>query len=147
MTYLHLLYYYLPSLFLLVLSSTFSLGTGRTELTTIDSVAARTDHTPHTLHSAAVSRSSLRPHHVSHTRHHSSHIQHAQSMNITSPLDITTRAQWHAWFDQRRESLRFRLRQAEEAEWNWPCMRRRLEIMRIEDEIQALDEEEFVVPF
>ena len=147
MTYLHLLYYYLPSLFLLVLSSTFSLGTGRTELTTIDSVAAGTDHTPHTLHSAAVSRSSLRPHHVSCTRHHTSNIQHSQSMNITHPSQITTRAQWHAWFDQRRESLRFRLRQAEEAEWNWPCTRRRCEIMRIQDEIEALNAEEFVVPF
>lgn len=68
-------------------------------------------------------------------------------MNITHPSQITTRAQWHAWFDQRRERLRFRLKQAEEAEWNWPSTRRRCEIMRIEDEIEELNAEEFVVPF
>ncbi len=68
-------------------------------------------------------------------------------MNILSPEDITTRAQWHAWFNQRRSQLRHRLEQAEHAEWNWPSTRRRCEIMRIEDEIRSLDAEEFVVPF
>ena len=68
-------------------------------------------------------------------------------MNIISPEDITTRAQWHAWFDQRRARLRTRLQQAEQAEWNWPSTRRRCEIVRIEDEIKELDLEEFVVPF
>ena len=148
MTYLQLFYYYLSSLFLLVSSSTFSHGIGRTELTTIDSVSAGSDHTPHTLHSAADSHSSLRQDHVSHPRNNTSNLQHKQSMTITDPArQIKTRADWHAWFDQRRESLRFRLRQAEEAEWNWPCTRRRCEIMRIQDEIDALNAEEFVVPF
>tara|TARA_A100001015_G_C14702345_1_gene598764 strand:+ start:524 stop:730 length:207 start_codon:yes stop_codon:yes gene_type:complete len=68
-------------------------------------------------------------------------------MNILSSLDITTRAQWHAWFDQRRMRLKRRLKQAEEAEWNWPSTRRRCEVIRIEDEIKSLDAEEFVVPF
>ena len=40
-----------------------------------------------------------------------------------------------------------RLKQAEQAEWNWPSTRRRCEVQRIEDEIQALNDEEFVVPF
>lgn len=68
-------------------------------------------------------------------------------MNIINPLDITTRAQWHAWFEQRRERLETRLKQAEQAEWNWPSTRRRCEVHRIQDEIQALHDEEFVVPF
>lgn len=147
MTYLLSYYYYLSSLFQLVSSSTFSLGTGKTELTTGDSVSAGSDHTPHTLHSSATSRSSLPTSRVSPQRNHTSNLQHKQSMNITHPTQITTRAQWHAWFDQRRERLRFRLKQAEEAEWNWPSTRRRCEIMRIEDEIAELDAEEFVVPF
>ena len=69
------------------------------------------------------------------------------NMNILSPQDITTRDQWHEWFAQRRIRLQTRLKQAEQAEWNWPCTRRRCEIMRIEDEIKELDLEEFVVPF
>ena len=144
MTYLQLFYYYLSSLFLLVSSSTFSLGTGKTELTTIDSVSSRSDHTSLTLHTSADSKLAHQPSVVPHQRDHTSD---QTTMNITHPSQITTRAQWHAWFDQRRESLRFRLKQAEEAEWNWPCTRRRCEIMRIQDEIDALNEEEFVVPF
>jgi hypothetical protein len=68
-------------------------------------------------------------------------------MNINSPLDITTRAQWHAWFNQRRMQLRTRLKQAEHAEWNWPSTRRRCEVHQLEDQIRSLDAEEFVVPF
>lgn len=68
-------------------------------------------------------------------------------MNILSPQDITTREQWHAWFTQRRERLRTRLQQAEQAEWNWPSTRRRVEVHKLEDEIRSLDAEEFVVPF
>ena len=138
-------YYYLSSLFLLVLSSTFSLGTGRTELTTIDSVGARSDHTPHTLHPAA-------DHQFTHQQNmvpRQGNLQSNQTtMNITDPArQITTRAAWHAWFDSRRAILRARLKQAEEAEWNWPSTRARCEVMRIEDEIASLDAEEFVVPF
>lgn len=148
MTYLLSYYYYLSSLFQLVSSSTFSHGTGKTKLTTIDSVSAGSDHTPHTLHSAADSHSSLRQDHVSHPRNHTSNLQHKQSMTITDPArQIKTRADWHRWFDERRARLRSRLQLAEQAEWNWPCTRRRCEIMRIEDEIAALDAEEFVVPF
>lgn len=148
MTYLQLFYYYLSSLFLLVSSSTFSLGTGKTKLTTIDSVSAGSDHTPHTLHSSATARSSLPTDRVSPQRNHTSNLQHKQSMTITDPAkQIKTRADWHRWFDERRARLRSRLQLAEQAEWNWPCTRRRCEIMRIEDEIAALDAEEFVVPF
>ena len=144
MTYLHLFYYYLSWLFLLVSSSTFSLGTGRTELTTIDSVSSRSDHTSLTLHKSADSKLAHQPSVVPRQGDHTSN---QTTMNITHPSQITTRAQWHAWFDQRRERLRFRLKQAEEAEWNWPCTRRRCEIMRIQDEIEELNAEEFVVPF
>ena len=148
MTYLLSYYYYLSSLFQLVSSSTFSHGTGETKLTTIDSVSAGSDHTPHTLHSSATTRSSLPTDRVSHPRNHTSNLQHKQSMTITDPArQIKTRADWHRWFDERRARLRSRLQLAEQAEWNWPCTRRRCEIMRIEDEIAALDEEEFVVPF
>lgn len=148
MTYLQLFYYYLSSLFLLVSSSTFSLGTGKIELTTIDSVSAGADHTPHTLHSSATTRSSLPTSRVSHQRNHTSNLQHQKSMTITDPAkQIKTRADWHRWFDERRARLRTRLQLAEQAEWNWPSTRRRCEIMRIEDEIKALDAEEFVVPF
>ena len=148
MTYLQLFYYYLSWLFLSVSSWTFSHGIGKTKLTTIDSVSARSDHTPHTLHSAAASHSSLRQDHVSPQRNHTSNLQHKQSMTITDPAkQIKTRADWHRWFDERRARLRSRLQLAEQAEWNWPCTRRRCEIMRIQDEIAALDAEEFVVPF
>ena len=148
MTYLQLFYYYLSSLFQLVSSSTCSLGTGKIELTTGDSVSAGSDHTPHTLHSSATSRSSLRTNRVSHPRNHTSNFQHQKSMTITDPAkQIKTRADWHRWFDERRARLRTRLQLAVQAEWNWPSTRRRCEIMRIEDEIAALDAEEFVVPF
>jgi len=145
MTYLQLFYYYLSSLFLLVSSSTFSLGTGKTELTTIDSVGARSNHTPHTLHQAADHQST----HQQNMVPRQGNLPSNQTvMNITDPArQITTRAAWHAWFDSRRAILRARLKQAEQAEWNWPCTRRRCEIMRIEDEIKSLDAEEFVVPF
>ena len=144
MTHLLSYYYYLSSLFQLVSSSTFSLGTGKTELTTIDSVGSGSDHTPLTLHKSADSKLAHQTSVVPHQRDHTSN---QTTMNITHPSQITTRAQWHAWFEQRRERLRFRLKQAEEAEWNWPSTRRRLDIMRIEDEIRQLDAEEFVVPF
>lgn len=147
MTYLLSYYYYLSSLFQLVSSSTFSLGTARIKLTTGDSVTARSNHTPHTLHPAAVSPASLSQSDVSHQRHHTSNLQHKQSMNITHPAQITTRTQWHRWFDERRARLRSRLQLAEQAEWNWPSTRRRCDIMRIEDEIKQLDLQEFVTPF
>lgn len=68
-------------------------------------------------------------------------------MNILSPQDITTRDQWHEWFAQRRIRLQRRLEQAEQAEWNWPSTRRRVEVHKLENEIDALNQEEFVVPF
>lgn len=148
MTYLLSYYYYLSSLFQSVSSSTFSFGTGKTDLTTGDSVSTRSDHTPHTLHSSATTRPSLRTSRVSHQRNHTSNLQHEKSMTIVDPAkQIKTRADWHRWFDERRARLRTRLQLAEQAEWNWPSTRRRCEIMRIEDEIAALDAEEFVVPF
>ena len=112
---------------------------------TTDGVGARSDHTPHTLHQAANCQFTHQQNMVSRQGNHQSD---QTVMNITNPArQIQTRAQWHAWFDSRRAILRARLKQAEQAEWNWPCTRRRCEIMRIEDEIRALDAEEFVVPF
>ena len=67
-------------------------------------------------------------------------------MNTEQTIDIQSSEQWHAWFRTRREALRVRIEQAEHAEWNWPSTRRRCEVMRLQDELQALDEEEFVVP-
>lgn len=151
MTYLHYCYSLLcclsASVFSLILSGTTARAISSTTLTTIDSVTEGSDHTPHTLHSSAIHHTPLQQDRFSHQRNLSSNLQHKQPMNIISPLDITTREQWHAWFDQRRERLRFRLKQAEEAEWNWPSTRRRCEVMRLEAEIAALDAEEFVVPF
>ena len=146
MTYLQLFYYCLPSLFLLVSSSICFAGTGKTKLTTGASVTTGSNLTPHTLHSSAIPPASLSPGGVSHQRHHTSNLQHKQSMNITHPSQITTRTQWHAWFTQRRDRLKHRLQQAEQAEWNWPSTRRRCDIMRIEDEIRNLDAQEFVAP-
>ena len=112
---------------------------------TTDGVGARSDHTPHTLHQAANSTLTHQQNLVPHQRNRTSN---QTTMNITDPArQITTRAQWHAWFDSRRAILRARLKQAEEAEWNWPSTRARCEVMRIEDEIRELDAEEFVVPF
>lgn len=61
-------------------------------------------------------------------------------------INIKNSQEWHAWFARRRERLKWRLQQAEEAEWNWPSTRRRCEVMRIQDELDALDAEEFIVP-
>ena len=61
-------------------------------------------------------------------------------------MKINSAAQWHAWFAARREQLNLRLKMAQDAEWNWPCTRRRLDVIRIEDEIEELNAEEFVVP-
>lgn len=151
MIYLHYCYSLLCCLSALVFSSTLSGMTAKaissTTLTTIDSVAEGSDHTPHTLHSSAIHHTSLQQDRFSHQRNRPSNLQHKQSMNIVSPQDITTRQQWHAWFEQRRIRLKRRLEQAEHAEWNWPSTRRRVDIMKIEDEIRNLDAEEFVVPF
>jgi hypothetical protein len=135
------------SVFSLTFSSTTAKAISSTTLTTIDSVTEGSDHTPHTLHSSAIRDSPLQQDRFPHQRHCPSNIQHTKSMNITSPLEITTRSQWHAWFTQRRITLKRRLEQAEQAEWNWPNTRRRCDVMRIEDEIRSLDAEEFVVPF
>lgn len=59
---------------------------------------------------------------------------------------IRTNQDWHDHFSRRRERLKWRLQMAEAAEWNWPSTRARCEVMRIEEEIRRLDEEEFVVP-
>jgi len=145
MIYLHYCFSLLCCLFASVFSLTFLSTTATaissTTLTTIDSVTEGSDHTPHTLHQAAISRTSLQQDRFPHQGNIPSNLQHKQSMNIT------TREQWHAWFKQRRIQLKWRLEQAEQAEWNWPSTRRRVEVMRIEDEIRNLDSEEFVVPF
>jgi hypothetical protein len=59
---------------------------------------------------------------------------------------IETNEQWHAAFNARREKLKWRLEQAENAEWNWPSTRARVLINRIENELNQLDEDEFIVP-
>lgn len=142
-------YYYLQWLFRSCCSSIFTsisnvTSCSKTCPNRIDSVSQGSDRTPHTLHRSANHSPTLQSDHVSCSRHHPSN---QTTMNITHPSQITTRAAWHAWFDQRRERLQTRLKQAEQAEWNWPCTRRRCDIMRIEDEIKHLDAEEFVVPF
>ena len=59
---------------------------------------------------------------------------------------INTNKQWHAAFDARRQKLRWRLEQAENAEWNWPSTRARVLINQIENELNQLDADEFVMP-
>jgi len=59
---------------------------------------------------------------------------------------INTNKQWHAAFDARRETLKWRLEQAENAEWNWPSTRARVLINQIENELNQLDADEFVMP-
>ena len=159
MKYLQSCYYYLSFVFLWAssfsCSETHANPTLYSEMSapitfvglvlTTDRVSARPDHTPHTLHPAANSKLTHQQNLVPHQRNRTSN---QTVMNITDPArQITTRAQWHAWFDSRRAILRARLKQAEEAEWNWPSTRARCEVMRIEDEIRSLDAEEFVVPF
>lgn len=68
-------------------------------------------------------------------------------MDTTTSAPITNRTQWHAWFDQRRQRLHTRLEQAQQAEWNWPSTRRRMQVHELENEIKSLDDQEFVVPF
>ena len=146
MTYSQLFYYCLLWPFLSVSSSICTGINKNLTISTINSVTTRSNHTPHTLHSSAIPPASLSPGGVSHQRHHTSNLQHKQSMNITHPSQITTRTQWHAWFTQRRDRLKHRLQQAEQAEWNWPSTRRTCDIMRIEDEIRNLDAQEFITP-
>ena len=59
---------------------------------------------------------------------------------------INSNAQWHQWHARKRDQLKWRLQQAQEAEWNWPSTRARCDIHRIEREIEQLNAEEFVVP-
>ena len=59
---------------------------------------------------------------------------------------ISSSKQWHEWFAARRRQLQWRLEQAQHAEWNWPSTRARCEVHRIQDEIEQLDAEEFIVP-
>ena len=146
MTYSPSYYYYPLSLFLWVSSWTCFATTGTNCF--VADAGPRADTITHQLHTTAADEIPLLTMLVSHQRNHTSNLQHTKQMTITNPAkQINTRADWHRWFDERRARLTLRLRQAEEAEWNWPCTRRRLEIMRIEDEIEALNEEEFVVPF
>ena len=146
MTYSPSYYYYPLYLFLWVSSWTCFATTGTSCF--VADAGPRADTTSHQLHTTAADEPSLLTMLVSHPRNHPSNLQHTQSMTITDPAtQINTRAAWHRWFDERRARLMLRLRQAEQAEWNWPSTRRRCEIMRIEDEIEALNAEEFVVPF
>ena len=146
MTYLQSYYYY-PLWLLLWVSSWTCFATTGTNCFVADA-GPRADTTTHQLHTTAADELPLLTMLVSHQRNLPSNLQHTQSMTITNPArQINTRADWHRWFDERRARLRTRLEQAEQAEWNWPCTRRRCEIMRIQDEIDALDLEEFVVPF
>ena len=146
MTYLQSYYYY-PLWLLLWVSSWTCFATTGTNCFVADA-GPRADTTTHQLHTTAADELPLLTMLVSYQRNLSSNLQHTQSMTITNPArQINTRADWHRWFDERRARLRTRLEQAEQAEWNWPCTRRRCEIMRIQDEIDALDLEEFVVPF
>lgn len=106
------------------------------------------DTSTHRLHTRAYAPSPISQDLVSPQRNRPRFISHQQSISnqsMNTPM-INTSEQWHAWFAQRRAQLRTRLEQAEQAEWNWPCTRRRCEIHRIEDELRALDAEEFVVP-
>ena len=146
MTYLQSYYYY-PLWLLLWVSSWTCFATTQTNCFVADA-GPRADTTTHQLHTTAADELPLLTMLVSHQRNLPSNLQHTQSMTITNPArQINTRADWHRWFDERRARLRTRLEQAEQAERNWPCTRRRCEIMRIQDEIDALDLEEFVVPF
>lgn len=116
-------------------------------VSTTDRVSTRSDHTPHTLHQAANPQFTHQQNMVPHSRDHSSN-QTIMTIEITNPAEqINNRQDWHDWFQQRRERLQARLKQAEQAEWNWPSTRARCAVMRIEDEIRSLDAEEFVVPF
>lgn len=146
MTYSPSSYYYPLSLFLWLSSWTCFATTGTSCF--VADAGPRADTTTHQLHTTAADELPLLTMLVSHPRNHASNLQHTQSMTHTDPTtQINTRAAWHRWFDERRARLELRLRQAEQAEWNWPCTRRRCEIMRIQDEIDALNQEEFVVPF
>ena len=146
MTYSPSYYYYPLSLFLWVSSWTCFATTGTSCF--VADAGPRADTTSHQLHTTAADELPLLTMLVSHQRNLASNLQHTQSMTITNPArQINTRADWHRWFDERRARLTLRLRQAEQAEWNWPSTRRRCEVQRIQDEIDALNEEEFVVPF
>ena len=113
---------------------------------TTDRVSTGSDHTPHTLHQAANHQFTHQQNMVPHQGNHPS--DQTTMTLITNPAkQINSSADWHRWFTQRRERLQARLKQAEEAEWNWPSTRARCEVMRIQDEIEQLNAEEFVVPF
>ena len=117
-------------------------------LVNLASVKSSSDTTTHSMPQRASTTPPLPAHVVSHQRNHKSFISHQQSISINfmNTPTINSSAQWHAWFSQRRAQLETRLEQATQAEWNWPSTRRRCEIHRLEDELRALDAEEFVVP-
>ena len=66
---------------------------------------------------------------------------------MNDPLNtIKNSQQWHAWHEEQRNRLRWRIEQATQADWNWPSTRRRCEILRLERELEQLNDQEFVVP-
>lgn len=109
----------------------------------VDSAGYRADQTTHELHQATDGSLSLQTDLVPCQRNQSSNFQHTKPMTLQQ---VRNSAQWHAWHDQRRSTLQWRLSQAQSAEWNWPSTRARCEVMRIEEELRDLDEQEFVVP-
>jgi hypothetical protein len=140
MIYLQLFFSYLSRLFQSASSSVSSeIKQTFARLLPTDAYTG-SNSTPHTLHQAANTNTSLQQNMVSHQGNRTSN---QTSMGLS---EVDSNEGWHAWFDCRRAALKVRLKQAEAAEWNWPSTRARCEVMRIEDEIAALDAEEFIVP-
>ena len=57
----------------------------------------------------------------------------------------TTNIQKHyEALERERDSVKYRLRLAEETEWNWPSTRARCEVWRLEAALERIEEQLFV---
>jgi len=59
---------------------------------------------------------------------------------------INTNKEWHAYYERKRAQLNWRLEQAEAAEWNWPSTRARVQVDKVQRELDQLTAAEFVMP-
>ena len=114
----------------------------------IDSAGCSPSQITHSLHQRTLTNTQIPTDRFSHQRNHESDLSHTEQINTTvmNLPTITTNAEWHDFHDRKRAQLLWRLEQAQRTEWNWPSTRARVEVDRIEREIERVNEDEFIVP-
>ena len=114
----------------------------------IDSAGCSSNQITHSLHQRAYENTQIPPDRLPLKRDCQSGFSRTKQINTTvmNLPTITTNAEWHDFHDRKRAQLMWRLEQAQRTEWNWPSTRARVEVDRIEREIERVNEDEFIVP-